>query len=214
MEQDRVLAETEAERLDLCQFLRAVGDDEWRQPSLCPGWTTHDVLAHLTTSTRTSVFDFALGMVKTRGSFDRLELEQAKRLAQTHPPGVLIDRLQETAGSSRRVPGSRPLDPLTDALVHGQDIARPLGRTRPMPIGRAALALQHVLDSPFYGAKKRFRDVRLVASDVDWSSGEGSRDLRGPLGDLLLVATGRAAGLQQLAGEGVATVAERLAPID
>ena len=52
--------------------------------------------------------------------------------------------------------------------------------------------------------------LRLVATDADWSHGEGTDDVRGPSGELLLAATGRSTGLDGLEGPGVATLAGRL----
>ena len=138
--------------------------------------------------------------------------DQACERAAAFPPAVLINQLRDTAGSADRAFGAGPLDPLVDILVHGQDIARPLNLARPVPIHRAVPALQHVIDSIFYGAKKRLRGVRLIASDVNWSFGSGDAELCGPAVDLLLVATGRPDGLRHLTGAGVAVVAERLTP--
>lgn len=101
----------------------------------------------------------------------------------------LIAQLRETAGSARRAPDSGELDPLVDAIVHGQDVDRPL------PVEQTIAALDHVRASRFYGARKRFAGLRLVATDCDWSAGDGPRELRGPVGDLLMIATGRPAGL-------------------
>ncbi|MEV4166760.1 hypothetical protein [Nonomuraea dietziae] len=52
-------------------------------------------------------------------------------------------------------------------------MARPLGRVREMPEGPVMAALAHVHDSSFYGARMRFHGTRLVATDLDWSAGEG-----------------------------------------
>jgi uncharacterized protein (TIGR03083 family) len=206
----QVLTEIEAERLDLCDFLEQLGPDEWSTASLCPGWTVHDVLAHVTTTTGGKALAGVRAFIRARGNWERMVADQARAKAAAFPPDVLIEQLRAIAGSPRRAFGSKPLDPLLDVLVHGQDIARPLGRDRPMPVHRTVPALQHAIASPWYGAKKRFRDVRLIATDADWSTGDGSAELRGPAGDLLLVATGRQAGLGSLTGDGMQLVTERL----
>ena len=51
--------------------------------------------------------------------------------------------------------------------------------------------------------------VAAEREDSGWTHGEGA-ELRGPDVDLLLVASGRPAGLGALAGPGVDVVAERL----
>lgn len=207
---ERILAWTKAERLGLADLFAELDDHEWEAASLCPGWTVRDVAAHLTTSTRTTLRDTIKGAIRARGDFDRMVADQARELAVAHEPAELIALLRETAGSARRAPGAGPLDPLVDALVHGQDVARPLGRVREMPVEPTVAALDHVRRSIFYGARKRFRGTRLVATDVEWSAGDGPDEVRGPVGDLLLLATGRAAGLATLLGPGVDRIASAL----
>ncbi|MDF2979478.1 MAG: hypothetical protein K0S40_4206 [Actinomycetospora sp.] len=51
---------------------------------------------------------------------------------------------------------------------------------------------------------------RAQATDADRSAGDGDREVRGPAGELLLVATGRPAGLAALEGPGVEDAAARL----
>ncbi|WP_369216134.1 maleylpyruvate isomerase family mycothiol-dependent enzyme [Streptomyces flavofungini] len=208
MDRDQVLAWTRTERLSLADFLGTLGDEEWKAASLCTGWTVHDVVAHLTLSTRATLLGTLKGAVRARGNWERMERDAARERAARYSPAELTAQFRETAGSARRAPLSAPLDPLTDVLVHGQDIARPLGRARPMPVEQTVAALAHVVASPFYGARGRLRGVRLVATDADWSTGTAAgEEARGPAGDLLLLATGRPAGLAGVAGPG----AERLA---
>jgi hypothetical protein len=75
---------------------------------------------------------------------------------------------------------------------------------------RVSVALAHVAGSSFYGVQKRFAGLRFVATDLDWSTGSGD-EVRGPGGQLLLLLTGRPAGLAGLQGPGAATVGARLA---
>jgi uncharacterized protein (TIGR03083 family) len=99
--------------------------------------------------------------------------------------------------------------PLLDVLVHGQDIARPIGRRRPMPLPAAAAAADQVwsMGWPFH-AQRRLRGLRLSATDVSWSAGDGAA-VEGPIAALLLLTTGRDAALDELTGEGVGALAGR-----
>ncbi|WAU81820.1 maleylpyruvate isomerase family mycothiol-dependent enzyme [Streptomyces sp. Qhu-G9] len=209
MDRERVLSWTRDERLSIADFLEGLEDDDWKSASLCAGWTVHDVAAHLTLSTRTGWPDMIKGVVRARGNWDRMEFDLARERAGRFGAAELIGQIRETAGSDRRAPMAAPLDPLVDFLVHGQDIARPLGKERPMPEEQVVAAIGHVVASPFYGARKRLQGVRLVATDADWSAGKGPDEARGPVGDLLLVTTGRPAGLKSVSGPG----AERLAAV-
>jgi uncharacterized protein (TIGR03083 family) len=199
-----------ARSADVADFLAGLDDHEWRAASLCSGWTVHDVAAHMTLSTRTTLLVTIRGVIRARGDFNRMVDELARERAARFGPAELITQLRETAGSAHRTLGAGPLDPLVDALVHGQDIARPLGRTREMPVEQTVAALDHVRRNRFYGARQRLRGTRLIATDCGWSAGDGPHEVHGPVGDLLLVATGRPAGLAALAGAGVGRIAAAL----
>lgn len=204
------MAWTEAERLSFADLLEDLDEHEWSVNSLCAGWTVQEVAAHLTMSTRLTLGVTIRGAVRSGGSFDRMENRFARERAVRFTSAELIAQIRETAASPRRAPGAKPLDPLLDALVHGQDIARPLGRQRAVPVEPALAALEHARTSAFYGARKRFRGLRLVATDADWAAGDGAEEIRGPVSDLLLLATGRPAGLAGTSGPGVARVEAHL----
>ena len=200
-----------AERLGLCDLLDTLDADDWQTPSLCAGWTVHHVVAHLTLTTRDSVWDLIKGAIAARGDFNRMTADMARHHADRFAPPDLIGQLRATAASTRRTPMSSRLDPLVDILVHAQDIVRPLGRTHPTPPEHALPAVVHAMNSRWYGGSKRFDGVTLIATDSDWSAGTGGSEVCGTMGDLLLLATGRRAGLTELTGSGVDLLAARLA---
>ncbi|TCN44646.1 uncharacterized protein (TIGR03083 family) [Kribbella orskensis] len=204
------MAWTEAERLSLAELLADLDEHEWSVDSLCAGWTVREVAAHLTMSTRLTLGLAIRGAIRSGGSFDRMENRFARERAVRFTPAELIAQIRETASSPRRAPGAKPLDPLLDALVHGQDIARPLGRQRAVPDEPALAALEHARTSAFYGARRRFRGLRLVATDADWAAGDGVEEVRGSVSDLLLLATGRPAGLAGTSGPGADRLAAQL----
>jgi hypothetical protein len=65
---------------------------------------------------------------------------------------------------------------------------------------------------PFW-ARRRLRGLRLTATDVEWTVGDGA-EVRGPIRALLLLLTGRTgAALPELIGPGVQRLAgERAQP--
>ena len=89
-----------------------------------------------------------------------------------------------------------------DVLVHGQDIAIPLGLDRRIATEPAVLAAQRLwgMGFPFH-ARKRFAGVRLVADDADFRVGSGDA-VTGSMGDILLALAGRRDGLARLSGPG------------
>ncbi|MGI5146467.1 hypothetical protein ACQEVC_08790 [Plantactinospora sp. CA-294935] len=83
-----------------------------------------------------------------------------------------------------------------------------------MPLEPALAGLEYARRSSFHGARKRFRGTRLVATDLDWSAGDGPDEVRGPVADLLMLATGRAAGLAAISGQGAERIAATMQPRD
>jgi uncharacterized protein (TIGR03083 family) len=168
-----------------------------------------DVVAHLTVTTRMTVPRLLRAAVLARGSFDRMAVDLAAQRAEAYPPDELVAQLRQSADSTRRFPGSTPRDPLMDLVVHGQDIARPLGRRHVSPPDVVADCLAYVATNRFLGGPRRLAGVRLISTDTGWTLGEGA-ELRGPDVDLLLVAAGRRVGLEALEGPGAAVVGARL----
>ncbi|MEJ2867476.1 maleylpyruvate isomerase family mycothiol-dependent enzyme [Actinomycetospora sp. OC33-EN08] len=191
-----------AERLDLADQLEDLTDEEWTTPSLCAGWTVHDVVAHLTLSTGQPLVRTLLRMIPARGDYDAINRSDAVERARRYTPAELIAQLRAMAHDDRRFPLAGALDPLNDLLVHRQDLAIPLGRAVDAPAARAEPCLAHTWSAPFVGAARRFAGLRLVATDGTWTAGEGP-ELRGPSSGMLLALNGRVAGLDRLDGPGL-----------
>lgn len=206
---DVVDAAVSAERRRLADHVAALDDAQLATRSLCTEWTVRDVLAHLTTTTRLSVPLLVRAAVRARGSFDRMEVDLAARRASAFTTGQLVAQLRESAESSRRFPGSSPMDPLMDLVIHGQDISRPLGVPYASPPEVVTASLGYVAGNTLMGGPKRLAGVRLVSTDSTWTHGEGA-EVRGADVDLLLVASGRPSGLAGLEGPGVDVLAARL----
>jgi hypothetical protein len=62
-----------------------------------------------------------------------------------------------------------------------------------------------------FRAARRLVGIGFAATDCPWTAGEETA-VRGPIGSILLLLTGRLAALRQLTGPGVALAAERLSP--
>jgi uncharacterized protein (TIGR03083 family) len=211
LRRDQVWQVIGEQRLSLAGLLEQLSDEEWRQPSLCADWTVRDVAAHLTLQQLGPGGVIAM-MARWRGSMDQTIHYVACRRAAARPAGQIIAEIRDMAGSRRHTIGVTYLETLTDILVHGQDIAIPLGRRQHMPPRAAAAAASRVLTMrwpwPLPAARKA-AGFRLTATDTPWSFGEGPQ-VSGPMGALLLVCAGRLAALPQLSGEGAAGLAARL----
>lgn len=210
MDRAEIMTWTRGERLRFADLLASLDDADWQAPTLCDEWNVHELAAHLSLTAGVTWRMALRGAFRARFSFDRMTATLAKERAARYTPAELIAQIRASAGSAHRAPGAGPLDPLADVLVHGQDLARPLGRSHAMPLAPTLAALDHVRASVLWGGRARLRGIRLVATDCDWTGGDGPLELRGAAGDLLLIATGRPAGLDGLTGSGVERVAAAL----
>ena len=190
------------ERETLVEDLAGLSDEQWELPSLCSGWTVHDVAAHLVDNARTTRLGIVAAMVRARFDFDRQNDDGVAR-EKGATPAETLDRLRAVVG--RRTTPPAPLDSrLVEEVVHGDDVRRPLGIHRDYPTETVERALAHQLRTSvgLGGGKQRAAGLRLVATDADWSHGEGP-EVRGPLVSLLMVVSGRAEALEDLTGPGL-----------
>jgi uncharacterized protein (TIGR03083 family) len=194
-----------AERAALIEDLAHLDDGQWGQPSLCDGWTVHDVVAHLVDTARTTRIGFVVGLARARLDFDRQNTRGVERERGVTPQETL-ERFRRAA--SRKSTPPAPLDSrLVEEVVHGEDIRRPLGLTRAYPPEAVARSLRHQTRTPasFGGAKELMTRVRLSATDTGLTIGTGPA-VHGPALSLLLAVSGRRAALDDLSGPGTGTL--------
>ncbi|BCI54478.1 hypothetical protein NIIDNTM18_37560 [Mycolicibacterium litorale] len=188
MHTDEIWSHIDAERADLADFLATLNDRQWATPSACAGWTVRDVAAHLTQST-THWARLSLELMRSGFRFNAMVARTATE--DRRGPDELVAALRAMAGVRRRPPGTTVADPLTDVLVHGQDIAIPLGVDRPMPVAAAVVAAHRLWTMGFpYHARRRFAGVALQATDADFAVGDG-RLVTAPIRDIVLALSGR-----------------------
>lgn len=198
------------QRQRLVELLEDLSEQEWQQPSLCQGWTVRDVAAHVALqNTPWSALPKATWAMVRHGGLN----SAIQAIAREHallPTDRIIGEIRDRIGVWRPLPSVTYREAAIDYLVHPQDIAIPLGREVPMPTDTAVLATERVWSSGrMFHARKRYAGYRFVATDAAWSAGEGA-EVSGPIGGLLLLLTGRTAGLTTLSGAGADTL--RTAP--
>ena len=190
------------ERLALVTDLERLTHAQWLASSLCAGWTVHDVVAHLVDSAKTSVSGFVRGMVVARFDFDRQNQTGVER-ERAATPADTLDRLRAVVDLRRSPPAPRD-SRLVEAIVHGEDIRRPLGISRDYPTQAVvdAFGLQARTSESWGGMKRTLAGLTLSAVDADLTHGQGPR-VEGSALDLLLVASGRTIALDRLGGPGL-----------
>lgn len=193
----------EHERLSLAALLEGLTDEQWNAPSLCDGWRVKDVAAHVALASQPpGPLTMVVESVRAGGRFHKINRDFSVRHA-ARPGADLVAELREHAASRRLPKVTNYRNVLFDVLVHGQDIAIPLGIPREMPKDAAVAGVERVwtMGWPF-GAKRAFKKFRFTATDVDWAAGDGP-EVTGPIDALLLLLTGRPAALPRLSGPGV-----------
>lgn len=200
------------ERRRLADELEDLSPDDWQQPSLCAGWTTHVTAAHLNMSWELSLPAVVIGIVRNRGSIDRAFDQQSRSLAERLPPEQCIAGLRANAENRFTPPLMGPEAPLTDVIVHGNDILAPLGRS----VDVDPAALRTCLDWLAKGDAKGFlpgsrvRGLRFEATDLDHRCGEGPALVAGPALAVIATLLGRTHRAGDLSGDGVETLLSRL----
>jgi uncharacterized protein (TIGR03083 family) len=198
-----------SERLALIADLGGLTAEQWATPSLCSGWTVHDVLAHIVATAKTSRLGFVRQFARARFDFDRFTANGVER-ERADTPAETLNRLR--AALDRTVTPPAPLDSrLVEMIVHGEDIRRPLGINREYPADAVAdaLRLQIRTTAGFGGGKELVAGLTLVADDAEFTVGSGPQ-VRGPLLSLLLIASARGIAAADLHGDGLDTLRQRL----
>ena len=186
------------QRADLADLLDTLTAAQWSTASLCAGWTVREVAAHLTHA-NADWGRMAVEALRSGFRFDAMMMRIAR--ADERTTDEIVTAMRAMVGVRRKPPGTQVVDPLMDALIHGQDIARPLGIARSMPTDAALVVAQRLWGMRFpLHPRRRFPRVRFTATDAPFEVGEG-RPVSGPLADIVLVLAGRAAGADGLTGD-------------
>ncbi|MEV6244238.1 maleylpyruvate isomerase family mycothiol-dependent enzyme [Lentzea sp. NPDC051838] len=199
MDEQQMWQTIDAERAATANLLASLEEDQWSTPSLCEGWTVREVAAHLSLAHRIGIGGAIVEYAKALGSFNRV-VDRTARAEARRPTPELVAELRSAVGVHKTAPGQSIKNALMDVMVHTQDIALPLGIERHMPIEAAVVSAEDLwrMGFPFH-ARKRLAGHRLVATDADWSAGEGA-EISGPIQALVMLLAGRTATIPKLTG--------------
>lgn len=202
------MAMARAERAELADFLQTLDPEQWQAPTLCSGWRVRDVVAHVISYEEHDRRDLIRRIVKARFRPGRVNQVALADYAGLEPDELIaflrshLDPRGSTAGFGGAIG-------LVDALIHHQDIRRPLGLPREIPAERLQVALPFAVTAPPLRGFWHARGVRLVATDVDWSRGRGP-EAHGEAEAVLMTMAGRATVASELTGPGADTLQRRL----
>ncbi|MGV0743684.1 maleylpyruvate isomerase family mycothiol-dependent enzyme [Mycolicibacterium sp. XJ870] len=190
MESDTIWRTIDQQRGELADILDTLAPQQWSTASLCTGWTVRDVAVHITQS-QLGGRELALAAVKSGFRFDAMIRRAA--IADHATPEIITARLRAMAGSRRRPPMTKEVDPLMDVLVHTQDICVPLGIERPMPAQAAVAVADRLWHMKFpLNPQRDLPGYRFVATDVDFAVGPQWGGLReATIRDIVMALAGR-----------------------
>jgi uncharacterized protein (TIGR03083 family) len=196
------------DRADLADFLRGLPAEQWDAPTLCDRWSVRDVVAHVISYDDLGPTGFVRRLAAGRFDPDKANQVGVDQYASLSPDELLaeLEGHLRPAGLTARLGGRIGL---VDGLIHHQDIRRALGAPREVPRERLAATLPLARVAPPIRAFSRVRGLRLVATDIGWSSGRGPV-VEGPAEPLLMAMAGRGQALDELAGAGLPTLADRI----
>lgn len=220
MDEDVLWRHIDDQRRRTADLLEELTPDQWDAPSLCDGWTVGHVAAHLTLQQQ-HVGDILSLIAHHPRMLRSITLNRAihdSAVIQMAALGTedVIGRIRGMVGSRRHNVFVTPLETLTDILVHGQDIAVPVGAELETAIPAARIAASRVWATRSSWMGRVYRRVPLDgyllrATDTDWAVGDG-REVAGPVEDLLLLLTGRRTALDRLTGPGTDSLRRALSP--
>jgi uncharacterized protein (TIGR03083 family) len=193
-----MVAET---RTDLASYLETLRPEQWDAPTLCAEWKVRDVVGHLVEGAN------KIAMGKMMGGMLKSGFNMNKMLAAM---GIEEGKHSPEAVAMRNTPPmTKPEDVLADSVIHTQDIRRALGAPATVPEERVRAALDRMKSTgSILGNKKRVAGLKLVATDMEWTHGAGAEVL-GTGEALLMAMCGRKSALDDLSGDGVATLRSR-----
>lgn len=201
---DDTLALIAAERRTLADLVDTLDESQLRTQSLCSAWTAHDIAAHVLMPLVTPVRRVLVTLAASGFDFSKANVKLTARVAGK-PAAEIAQGLRDRAESRFHPPGMGLEAPLTDLLIHGQDLRRPLGigYTPPANAVRAALDfLTTAKAERAFRAKGILDGVSYEATDLSFAFGSGPV-VRGRGIDLLLVMSGREGALDHVEGDGV-----------
>ncbi|MFT4398415.1 maleylpyruvate isomerase family mycothiol-dependent enzyme [Gordonia lacunae] len=141
--------------------------------TLCEGWTVRNVIAHLTMAARYDGQAFQAELAATDHDFQTL-IDTIARRDGNLPLEQLLGELRSDTMARWAPPAGGAIGALTHVVIHACDITAAVG----LPRTSDDTATSVVLDELSTGTENPFgiptAGLRLVATDLDWSTGTGT----------------------------------------
>lgn len=197
-------------RRDFVDMAEQLDEAQWNTETLCSGWTSHHVLAHLVWHVEQTVPALLIALTRARFDFNRAADRAAHELAK-RPSQELLNELRERADEKPSVPGAPETGSVTDTVIHLQDVRRACGLDGTLDPEFVRIGLDFLTthrNARFIFDPKVLTGLSLNATDIDWTYGSGP-EIAGPGEALMMAIVGRPTR-PELDGDGLALLADRL----
>lgn len=197
-----------SERARLVGTLDGLAADQWDEPTLCADWSVEQVFAHLSAAANTGRWAWIRSIVVAGFNPDKHNVRLLARYRGESPEETLeVFRRSITATIA---PTKDHPAFLGEVIVHGQDVARPLGLDLD-PDAEAVLEVARFYSSRDFAvnSKTLVKGLSLSADDAEFSVGHGPL-VRGRLLDLVMAMAGRPSACDLLGGDGVVELRSRM----
>jgi uncharacterized protein (TIGR03083 family) len=195
------------ERDEFADLLAGLTDQQWDAPSLCETWRVRDVAAHVVAYLDRSRVGFTTTLAKHRFQLNSLNAADVDS-SSARPPQWIVDAMRHHAAPQGVGSGFKGRIALVECMIHQQDVRRPLNLPRRIPAERLQAALKFTRIAPLIRGGWTTRGLRLIATDLDWSTGHGPEVL-GPGEALLMAMAQRPSALADLSGPGSSILSQR-----
>lgn len=200
---------------DIGVLLHQFDDAAFDTPSLCRGWAVRDVLGHMGLGHTTAMPAMIAKIGRYGFNVSKASFVESKTMFAGRSADEIRGFWDEVMVAQHPRRGISTLIPFRagflDHLVHNQDMRRPTGEPRSIPEERLrrALDLVRTEGNPMFKPKKAVAGLRVRATDISWSAGDGPL-VEGPGEALIVAAAGRREALDDLEGEGLDLFRQRL----
>lgn len=192
-------------RGDFADLLDSLSDEQLAGKTLCDNWTPLDVAGHLVSFVELSLPAMMFSMAKAGFNVDKAWVANAAKYKEMGRDAIST-ALREKGDKTAPLPTFSSGVVEMDVCVHTQDVRRGLGIDGELDVE----ALRYALDwatthkqRKIHVPPKDIEGLRLEATDIDWSWGDGAV-VSGPAEALLLAINRRGAVHAELTGDGVA----------
>jgi uncharacterized protein (TIGR03083 family) len=196
-----------SERASLSDYLDTLAPEQWSAPTWCDKWNVQQLVAHLTAAGNITAPHFFGGFIKAGFNFDKTVDRDLRNYSAGSPADVKA-RYDAIITSNPKPPGPAYVA-LGEVMVHGEDIRRAQGTRGDHPEEHLVTLAEMYKKTglPLHG-KKRVAGLKLRATDVEWSTGDGP-EVSGPCMSLIMGMVGRTGALADCEGDGLETLRTR-----